>query len=83
MKFYVIGCKNILSPLYFLYIINMSHHFFIIDFKQTNYAKKKFKLKFQFFSQLYFIKLCIHTATFFLNENVFKSHKHSLMYTNK
>jgi hypothetical protein len=40
MKFYVIGCKNILSPLYFLYIINMSHHFVIIDFKQTNYAKK-------------------------------------------
>ncbi len=79
MKFYVFDCINIFPPFYCLCITNMSHQSpIMITHKQH---QNIFKLKSQFLSQFYFVKLYIYTTTYFYQVKVFSKVTNTFLYT--
>jgi len=79
MEIYVLVYINLFSPFYNLCITSMPHHFSTIDFAET--TPKPFKTKILIhFTIIFHETLYSYKNLFLSSEDVFKGHKHPLIY---
>jgi len=79
MEIYVLVCINLFSLFYYLCITSMPHHFNTMDFAET--TPKPFKIKILIhFTIIFHETLYSYKNVFLSNEDVFKGHKHPLIY---